>query len=257
MTTQLIPVFTTAIGEAPVNTVDARVLHAFLEVQSQFRDWIRNRIDRYGFVENQDFATVAKNLAGGGKQNDYHITIDMAKELAMVERNTKGKEARQYFIECERQAIERKPIIPRNYAEALRLAADQQERIEQQQHEIEAAQPKVAFHDQVVSTETLMDFASMFSLLQRRTGQKFNRATFLSFARRHGFACQPNPHNGVSQNRFIPRQNYIGSWFVSEMHGNGVTEWHVRPMAIAGIVALIEVDRSRSPFDDSDDQKAA
>jgi hypothetical protein len=70
-------------------------------------------------------------------------------------------------------------------------------------------------------------------------------------------ACQPNPYNGSSKNRFIPRQAYIGSWFVSEMHGNGVTEWMMRPMAIAGIVGLIEVDRSRSPFQSDDDQEVA
>ncbi len=154
---------------------------------------------------------------------------------------------------------ELKPTVPQNFAQALRLAAEQQERIEQQQQELESTRPKALFHDQVVSSETLLDFASMFSLLQRKTGQRFNRASFLAFARRHGVACQPNPYNGSSQNRFTPRQAYTGSWFVSEMHGNGVTEWKVRPMAIAGIVALIEVDRSRSPFsaNDDDDQEAA
>lgn len=150
-----------------------------------------------------------------------------------------------------------KPVAPQTFAQALRLAAEQQERIEQQQQELEATRPKVLFHDQVVSSETLLDFASMFSLLQRKTGQRFNRASFLAFARRHGVACQPNPYNGSSQNRFIPRQAYIGSWFVSEMHGNGVTEWMVRPIAIAGIVSLIEIDRSRSPLQSDDDQEAA
>ena len=257
MSSDLIPVVPAVIGDTPVNTVDARVLHAFLEVQSDFRNWIKNRIDRYGFVENQDFVTVGKNLPGGGKQNDYHVTLDMAKELAMVERNAKGKQARQYFIECERQVIEGKPTLPRSYAEALRLAADQQEQLEQQQQELESTRPKALFHDQVVSSETLMDFASMFSLLQRKTGQRFNRASFLAFARRHAIACQANPYNGSSQNRFVPRQAYIGSWFVSEMHGNGVTEWKVRPIAIAGIVQLIEFDRNQSPFSANDDQEAA
>jgi len=175
----------------------------------------------------------------------------------MVERTPKGKQARQYFIECERQLMDSRPALPKNFAQALRLAAEQQERIEQQQQELESTRPKALFHDQVVSSETLLDFAQMFSLLQRKTGQRFNRATFLAFARRHAIACQPNPYNGSSQNRFVPRQNYIGSWFVSEMHGNGVTEWKVRPMAIAGIVALIEFDRNQSPFAANDDQEAA
>lgn len=152
---------------------------------------------------------------------------------------------------------ELKPTLPKSYADALRLYADQVERNEQQQRELEATRPKALFHDQVVSTETLIDFTSMFSLLQRRTGQKFNRATFLSFARRHGFACQPNPHSGIDKNRFVPRKDYVGTWFVSEMHGNGVAEWMVRPMAIAGIVALIEFDRNQSPLQANDDQEVA
>lgn len=255
MNTQLIPVFTATVGNSPVNAIDARILHNFLEVKSEFRNWIKNRITDYGFVQDIDY--IAGNFLPGSDRIDYHCTISMGKELAMVERNAKGKQARQYFIECERQAIEAKPTLPRNFAEALRLAADQQERIEQQQRELESTRPKALFHDQVVSTETLIDFASMFSLLQRRTGQKFNRATFLLFARRHGFACQPNPHSGIDKNRFVPRKDYVGTWFVSEMHGNGVAEWMVRPMAIAGIVALIEFDRNQSPFQANDDRQVA
>jgi len=255
MSNQLIPVFTATIGDAPVNAVDARKLHEFLEVRSEFRNWIKNRITDYGFVQDIDY--IAGNFLPGSDRIDYHCSISMGKELAMVERNAKGKQARQYFIECERRLMESKPALPRNYVEALRLAADQQERLEQQQQELESTRPKALFHDQVVSSETLMDFASMFSLLQRKTGQRFNRASFLAFARRHAIACQATPYNGSSQNRFVPRQAYIGSWFVSEMHGNGVTEWKVRPIAIAGIVQLIEFDRNQSPFSANDDQEAA
>jgi len=75
-----------------------------LGVKSEFRNWIKNRIDDFGFTENVDFVTVGKNLPGGGRQNDYFITLDMGKELGMVERTSKGKEVRQYFIECERRA---------------------------------------------------------------------------------------------------------------------------------------------------------
>lgn len=146
--------------------------------------------------------------------------------------------------------------LPRNFAEALRLAADQQERIEQQQREIEASRPKIAFHDQVVSTETLLDFAQVFSLLQRKTGQSFTRSTFMAFGRRHGFICQPNPHSGITKNRLVPRKDYIGTWFVSEMRKDGGTEWMLRPIAIAAIVALIEIDRSQSPFQSSNEEAA-
>ena len=92
----------------PVNgqaqqTVNARELHAFLEVQTRFNDWIKNRVDEYGFIENQDFITFTENLVNGGRRIEYALSLDMAKELSMVERNAKGKQARQYFIDCEKR----------------------------------------------------------------------------------------------------------------------------------------------------------
>ena len=87
--------------------VSARELHEFLEVKSRFNDWITNRINKYEFVEFEDYIAITKTLvtAQGNKSNylDYALTIDMAKELSMVENNVKGKEARKYFIECEKK----------------------------------------------------------------------------------------------------------------------------------------------------------
>lgn len=75
-----------------------------MQVTSHFRDWIKNRIQKYGFVENQDFVIFAKNLAKKGRPEiEYFITIDMAKELCMVENNEQGRIARQYFIEKEKE----------------------------------------------------------------------------------------------------------------------------------------------------------
>ena len=96
--TQLIPLHSQTIDGNAVETVNARELHAFLEVRSKFADWIKNRISEYDFTVNQDFTTVSKFLENGGRSIDYYITLDMAKELSMVERNEKGKQARKYFI---------------------------------------------------------------------------------------------------------------------------------------------------------------
>lgn len=111
--TKLIEISTTNFNGDEVQTCSARDLHAFLEVKTRFNDWIANRIADFGFVEDQDF-TVAeggftKNLAkpSGRPSKEYFLTISMAKELCMVERNAKGKEARLYFIECERVAKEK------------------------------------------------------------------------------------------------------------------------------------------------------
>lgn len=105
---QIRPLVQTFQGEINGETqplVNARDLHIFLESKQQFGNWIVNRIEQYGFVEGQDYLLnkIIIQLPSGAKyQNDYHITLDMAKELSMVERNAKGKQARQYFIACEK-----------------------------------------------------------------------------------------------------------------------------------------------------------
>ena len=80
--------------------------NTILEVQTRFNDWITFRINEYNFVENQDFVKIHKKMelsATGQNAIEYHITLDMAKELSMVENNKQGKLARRYFIECEKQ----------------------------------------------------------------------------------------------------------------------------------------------------------
>ena len=107
------------------NTVNARELHAFLDVNSKFADWIKNRITEYNFIENQDFATFSKNLEKGRPTIEYALSLDMAKELAMLERTAKGRQIRQYFIECEKRLQQGNVMtVPQTLPEALRLAAD-------------------------------------------------------------------------------------------------------------------------------------
>ena len=133
----------------PVNgqaqqTVNARELHAFLENHDHFSTWIKDRISQYGFVENQDFVIASGNseaIRGGHNRLDYFLSLDMAKELSMVERNAKGKQARQYFIDCEKR-LSGCLNIPQTLPDALRLAADLAERNQQQAAQIAELAPK-------------------------------------------------------------------------------------------------------------------
>lgn len=119
-----------------IQTVNARELHEFLESKQDFSTWIKKRISDYEFIENQDFIKLHKKMElskTGQVATEYHISLDMAKELSMVERNEKGKQARRYFIECEKRATENQPLLPQTLPEALRLAADlaeQKQRLE-------------------------------------------------------------------------------------------------------------------------------
>lgn len=108
MTSQLIPVFNGTIANETTLFCNARDLHTFLEVGKDFSTWIRIRISEYEFTENQDFILLPKTGEqrkgrGGHNRKDYHLTLDTAKELAMVERNEKGRQIRRYFIECEKK----------------------------------------------------------------------------------------------------------------------------------------------------------
>ena len=158
---ELIPLQPQTINGNAVETVNARELHAFLEVRSKFADWIKNRISEYDFTVNQDFTTVSKNLENGGRSIDYYITLDMAKELAMVERNEKGKQARQYFIECERKLRETQAkLAPKTYVEALRTLADEVEAHEQTKQTLAIAEPKAQYFDKLVERNLLTNFTT-------------------------------------------------------------------------------------------------
>ena len=109
---ELITLQPQTINGATVETVSARELHAFLESNRQFANWTKERIQQYDFVENIDYVVVFNNFVknpqnpknkGGRPTKEYFLTLDMAKELSMVERTDKGKQARQYFIECEKK----------------------------------------------------------------------------------------------------------------------------------------------------------
>jgi phage anti-repressor protein len=91
------------IQGAFVQTIDARELHGRLEVGTNFRHWITKRIEEYGFQPDIDFLFWPRMSQNPGRpEHVYMLTLDMAKELCMVERSEKGQEARRYFINCEK-----------------------------------------------------------------------------------------------------------------------------------------------------------
>lgn len=86
-------------GAFPANV---KFLFYFLEIDTKFADWIKNRISHYNFIENQEYI-IEIVYTKGRPRKEYYVTLDMAKELCMVENNEKGRQARRYFIECEKR----------------------------------------------------------------------------------------------------------------------------------------------------------
>lgn len=109
--TELIKITT---NESGVSCVSARELHEGLRVEQRFNDWINRRIKKYGFEENTDYTCLTQKRVtqrtngqkGTATEKDYIITVDMAKELCMVENNDLGRKFRKYFIECEKKLQE-------------------------------------------------------------------------------------------------------------------------------------------------------
>ena len=105
----LIPVFNGLIQNQPVQLCNARELHTFLDIGKDYSTWVKNRINEYGFTQDEDYLVITERT-NGRPRKEYHITLDMGKELGMVERNERGRQIRKYFIECERRASQPKQI---------------------------------------------------------------------------------------------------------------------------------------------------
>jgi anti-repressor protein len=204
---QLIAVSDRNIGGEAFQTVNARDLHAFLEVGKVFGAWITERIDQYGFVVGKDFEVFSEtgnNPLGGRPAIEYALSLDMAKELSMVERNEKGRQARQYFLDCERRAKASPGHIPSlndpaflrsllgNYADqAIALQATIQEQA-----------PKVQFFDAVADSSGAQGMDEVAKLLG--TG----RTRLFAFLRDMGMLMEDNlPYQRhLDEGRFLVRQ---------------------------------------------------
>lgn len=145
--------------------VSARDLHVFLGSKQEFSNWIKSRIEKYGFVEGEDYTSFDKIVErenGASVRKEYALTLDTAKEISMVEGNEQGRKIRKYFIECERSSTTVQHKIPQTFAQALQLAADQAQKIEEQQKKIDQDAPKVKAAEIMLMSEdgvTVAEFA--------------------------------------------------------------------------------------------------
>ena len=166
-----------------INAVNARDLHCFLENKDKYTTWIKDRIEQFGFVENKDFVTFSENSEKGRPRKEYVVSIDMAKELAMVERNAKGKEARLYFIDCEKKLKQAQALqLPQSLPEALRLAANLAEQKMQLEAQIKEDAPKVDYYDQLQEAPgevTITRLAKLFGIQRKRMIDWLRRNRFI------------------------------------------------------------------------------
>ncbi|MDY3326730.1 phage antirepressor KilAC domain-containing protein [Riemerella anatipestifer] len=135
--------------------VSARELYEFLGYnKAVWSRWYAKNIENNEFaIENIDYQTF-NIMLNGNETKDFALTIDFAKKISMMARTEKGEQARRYFIECEKKLRTGAYALPQTFAEALKLAAQQAERLELQQAELKKQAPKVAYYEEVLQSDS-------------------------------------------------------------------------------------------------------
>lgn len=186
-------------GEQP--TVSARDLHEALEIKSKYADWFKN-MSAYGFVENMDYFTFSKNLENGGRTIDHNISVDMAKQICMIQRSEKGKLYRQYFVDLEKAWNTPEQVMAR----ALKLADKTIDTLKEDNKKLieenERMKPKEIFADAVSASTSSILIGDLAKLL-RQNGVDTGQKRLFEQLRNEGYLMK----TGSSRN--MPTQRYV------------------------------------------------
>ena len=232
--------------------VNARELHAFLQSKQEFTHWINNRVKKYGFTEGYDYLINLSNRVDGkaGKpRTEYQLTLDMAKELSMVENNERGKQARRYFIQCEKELrisqelgnadtqLRLADLILKNSKEIHRLRQDFSAMQKSSSKQVTAPkkQPNEAIgHTGLKDTEVLMSVKDFAFMLQDK-GIDTGPNRFFEYLRQHGYLR----HTGPNFNAPTPKAKKMGLFNESDVWVNvkrgTVSKRHVKMLTAKGI----------------------
>lgn len=197
-------------------TVSGRELHEFLGVDSNYTTWFKRMVE-YGFTEHIDFETCFPNLEsenqhGGHNKINHQLTIPMAKELCMIQRNERGKQARQYFLKVEEQwnspeAVMRRAVLiaqrknDQLKAENKLLAADN-----------ERMKPKEIFADAVSASQNSILVGEMAKLL-RQNGVEMGQNRFFEWLRQNGYLIN---RRGTDRNMPTQKAMEMGLFEIKE-----------------------------------------
>lgn len=199
-------------GEKPA--VSARELHEFLEVKTAYKDWFP-RMCEYGFSEGTDFCSFLSESTGGRRGQDAAVTIDMAKEICMLQRNEKGKMARQYFLQLERDWNSPEKVMAR----ALQIA---DRRIKTLESKVQADAPKVLFADSVAASISTILISELAKIL-RQNGVNTGEKRLFRWMRENGYLVK---RNGTDYNMPTQMSMELGILKVKETvvcHSDGHT----------------------------------
>ncbi|MCI2152431.1 MAG: phage antirepressor KilAC domain-containing protein [Leuconostoc mesenteroides] len=203
---EIIKIDTSQSGEQFVN---ARDLHKALEVKTQFNKWIERMIE-YGFVDGTDFwSFLSKTSSGGRPSVEYNLTISTAKEIAMLQRNEKGKQVRNYFIQVEDRY--KKLANDPSYQMALGLKASQL-LLEQKDQIIAEMKPKALFADAVATSHTSVLVGELAKIL-KQNGVDTGATRLFSWLRDNGYLIR---RRGTDYNMPTQKSMELGLFEIKE-----------------------------------------
>ena len=213
------------------SVVSARELHSFLGASERFSTWITRQF-QYGFEEGADYVGCKEfNTLANQELVDYALSLDTSKEISMLQKSEKGKQARRYFIECENKLSSLS--LPKTFSEALRLLADTTEReevallqLEEANNTISINKPKVVFADSVSGCDN--------SILIRQFAKDLSDDTFK--------IGQNKLFEWMRSNKYLnwnnePYQQYINQGLfevITRMIGNSTSNIQVKTTKITG-----------------------
>ena len=157
--------------------VSGRELHKFLEVNTRYNDWFE-RMCEYGFTENKDYVAITqKRVTAQGNQTtftDHDLTVNMAEQISMLQRNDKGRQARDYFIQVEQQWNNPAEVIRRGYA----LAQEQAKKLTLENANLVAEnrlmKPKADYFDDLIDRKTLVNLTKTAKMLKIKRNEFIN-----------------------------------------------------------------------------------
>lgn len=180
-------------------TVSGRELHTALNIGTKYADWFK-RMCEYGFSEGEDYETCFSNLGsenqhGGQNKIDHLITLDMAKELCMIQRTEIGRRFRQYFIEIEKSWNDPVLVMGRALEAQKQAAARLSETVHQLESKIEQDKPKIIFADAVETSHTSILVGDLAKLL-KQNGVDIGQRRLFDWLRENGYLIK----SGTSKN---------------------------------------------------------
>jgi anti-repressor protein len=179
--------------------IDGRRLHMELGVNTPYTMWFE-RMTEYGFSEGTDFITKMLESTGGRPQTNHVLTLDMAKEIAMLQRSEKGKQIRQYFIQIEKEWNSPDKVMARALTIANRKLAEKNKNIELLCEKIENDKPKVIFAESVSGSNTCILVGQLAKLINQN-GYNIGQNRLFAWLRENGYLNRDNTPSQYSSDR--------------------------------------------------------